>query len=39
MNVPAVDDDEILQRILIRAAIRAGDEQLASRKLLKQIRS
>jgi hypothetical protein len=35
--VPAIDD-EILQRILIRAAILADDEQLASRKLLKQIR-
>ena len=34
----ALDDDEILQRVLIRAAILADDEQLASRKLLKQIR-
>jgi hypothetical protein len=38
LGLPAVDDDEILQRILIRAAILADDEQLASRKLLKQIR-
>jgi hypothetical protein len=37
-GVPALDDDEILHRILIRAAILADDEQLASRKLLKQIR-
>jgi hypothetical protein len=37
-HLPAVDDDEILQRILVRAAILADDEQLASRKLLKQIR-
>ena len=37
-GLPAIDDDEILQRILIRAAILADDEQLASRKLLKQIR-
>jgi hypothetical protein len=35
---PAVDDDEILQRILIRAAILADDQQLVGRKLLKQIR-
>ena len=38
LGLPAIDDDEILQRILIRAAILADDEQLASRKLLKQIR-
>jgi hypothetical protein len=38
LGLPGVDDDEILQRILIRAAILADDEQLASRKLLKQIR-
>jgi hypothetical protein len=38
LGLPAVDDDEILHRILIRAAILADDEQLASRKLLKQIR-
>jgi hypothetical protein len=38
LGLPALDDDEILQRILIRAAILADDEQLASRKLLKQIR-
>jgi hypothetical protein len=31
--LPAVDDDEILHRILICAAILADDEQLASRKL------
>jgi hypothetical protein len=37
-GLPAVDDDEILQRVLIRAAILADDEQLASRKLLEQIR-
>lgn len=37
-GLPALDDDEILQRVLIRAAILADDEQLASRKLLKQIR-
>ena len=37
-GLPAIDDDEILQRILVRAAILADDEQLASRKLLKQIR-
>jgi hypothetical protein len=36
--LPAVDDDEILRRILVRAAILADDEHLASRKLLKQIR-
>ncbi|HET7013445.1 MAG TPA: DUF4132 domain-containing protein [Streptosporangiaceae bacterium] len=36
--LPAFDDDEILRRILIRAAILADDEHLASRKLLKQIR-
>ena len=29
----ALDDDEILQRILVRAAILADDELLASRKL------
>jgi hypothetical protein len=34
-----VDDDEILHRIMIRAAILASDETLASRKLLRQIRS
>jgi hypothetical protein len=33
-GLPALDDDEILQRILILA----DDEQLASRKILKQIR-
>jgi hypothetical protein len=38
LGLPALDDDEILQRILIRAAILADDEQLASRRLLKQIR-
>lgn len=38
LGLPALDDDEILRRILIRAAILADDEQLASRKLLKQIR-
>jgi hypothetical protein len=38
LGLPAIDDDEILQRILLRAAILADDEQLASRKLLKQIR-
>jgi len=34
LRLPALDDDEILQRILILA----DDDQLASRKLLKQIR-
>jgi hypothetical protein len=38
LGLPAMDDDEILHRILIRAAILADDELLASRKLLKQIR-
>jgi hypothetical protein len=38
LGLPAIDDDEILQRILVRAAILADDELLASRKLLKQIR-
>jgi hypothetical protein len=38
LGLPAIDDDEILQRILIRAAILADDEHLASRKLLRQIR-
>jgi hypothetical protein len=38
LGLPAIDDDEILQRILVRAAILADDEQLASRKLLNQIR-
>jgi hypothetical protein len=38
LGLPAIDDDEILHRILIRAAILADDEQLASRKLLRQIR-
>jgi len=37
-GLPALDDDEILHRILIRAAILADDDQLASRDLLKQIR-
>ena len=37
-QMPALDDDEILQRILVRAAILADDELLASRKLLRQIR-
>lgn len=37
-EMPALDDDEILQRILIRAAILADDELLASHKLLRQIR-
>jgi hypothetical protein len=34
----ALDDDAILHRILIHAAILADDDQLASRDLLKQIR-
>jgi hypothetical protein len=38
LGLPAMDDDEILQRILIRAAILADDDKVASRKLLKQIR-
>lgn len=38
LGLPAIDDDEILHRILIRAAILGDDEHLASRKLLKQIR-
>jgi Domain of unknown function (DUF4132) len=37
-GLPALDDDEILQRVLVRAAILADDERLASRKLLRQIR-
>jgi Domain of unknown function (DUF4132) len=37
-QMPALDDDEILQRILVRAAVLADDELLASRKLLRQIR-
>jgi hypothetical protein len=37
-QVPALDDDEILHHILVRAAILADDELLASRKLLQQIR-
>ena len=36
--VPGIDDDEILQRILVRAAMLADDERLASWKLLRQIR-
>ena len=35
---PGLDDDEIFQRIIVRAAVLADDEQLAGRKLLKQIR-
>jgi len=38
LGLPDLDDDEILHRILIRAAILADDEQLADTKLLKQIR-
>jgi hypothetical protein len=38
LGLPALDDDEILQRILIRAAILADDDKIASSKLLKQIR-
>jgi len=37
-QMAALDDDEIVQRILVRAAILADDELLAGRKLLKQIR-
>jgi hypothetical protein len=37
-QMSALDDDEILQRILVRAAVLADDELLASRKLLRQIR-
>ena len=37
-QISALDDDEILHRILVRAAILADDELLASRKLLRQIR-
>lgn len=37
-GLPALDDDQILHRLLICAAILADDEQLASRKLLRQIR-
>jgi hypothetical protein len=37
-RMPALDDDEILHRVLVRAAILADDELLASRKLLRQIR-
>ena len=36
--LPPTDDDEILHRIMVRAAILASDETLASRRLLKQIR-
>ena len=36
--LPATDDHEILRRIVLRAAILADDEQLASRQLLRQIR-
>lgn len=36
--LPATDDHEILHRIVLRAAILADDEQLASRQLLRQIR-
>jgi hypothetical protein len=38
LGLPVIDDDEILHRILIRAAVLTDDEHLASRKLLKQIR-
>lgn len=38
-GVPALDDNEILQRILIRAAILADDDQLATPRLLNQIRA
>jgi hypothetical protein len=37
-GLPAPDDDVILHRILIRAAILADDDQLAGRDLLRQIR-
>jgi hypothetical protein len=37
-GLPAPDDDKILRRILICAAILAADEQLAGRDLLRQIR-
>jgi hypothetical protein len=37
-GLPAPDDDKILRRILIRAAILAADDQLADRDLLRQIR-
>jgi hypothetical protein len=37
LGLPAIDDD-ILHRILIRAAIFADDEHLAGRKLVKQIK-
>jgi hypothetical protein len=38
LYLPALDDDEILRRIVIRAAILVDDDQLASPKLLRQIR-
>lgn len=38
LGLPAIDDDDILQRTLVRSAILADDEQLAGRKLLKQVR-
>jgi len=38
LYLPALDDDEILRRIVIRAAILVDDDQLASPRLLRQIR-
>jgi uncharacterized protein DUF4132 len=36
--IPVADDHDILRRITVRATILASDEQLASRRLLRQIR-
>lgn len=36
--LPAIDDDEILHRVIVRAAILGNEERLASRKLLRQVR-
>jgi hypothetical protein len=38
LGLPGLDDDEILRRILIRAAILADDEHLVSTRLRRQIR-
>jgi hypothetical protein len=36
--LPVTDDHEVLRRVVVRAAILADDERLASRRLLRQIR-
>jgi hypothetical protein len=36
--LPVTDDHEVLRRIVVRAAILADDERLASQRLLRQIR-